>query len=224
MHADHEHRHHKRDLKHKLHETLSGDRTRTPRQKRSIETRNLIIQASMKLFSEKGYHSTNTKEIAAEAGVATGCFYSYFTDKRDVFLEALKIYNQQFNDILQQRLDRISEFQEDKRNFLREIILGLLEAHKVFSEFHNELQAMKFSDPDIHKIMEDEIIDSRKNTLQYMLHWKDEIKVSDLEAAAVVIFDLIDNIVDTIMDNKTGVEDSRLIHSSIDMVFKYLFE
>ncbi|MFD1909576.1 TetR/AcrR family transcriptional regulator [Paenibacillus rhizoplanae] len=54
------------------------DKIRTPQQERSIRTKEAIIRAAMQLFSDKGFYQTNTKEIAAAAGVSTGSFYSYF--------------------------------------------------------------------------------------------------------------------------------------------------
>ena len=55
---------------------------RTPQQKRSEETRKRIIAAAERLFSEKGYYNTNSKEIAKAANVSIGSFYSYFKDKK----------------------------------------------------------------------------------------------------------------------------------------------
>ena len=42
---------------------------REPRQERSIEKKNRIIDAGYELFSEVGYYGTNTAEIAKKAGV-----------------------------------------------------------------------------------------------------------------------------------------------------------
>ncbi|MDE6302929.1 MAG: TetR/AcrR family transcriptional regulator [Clostridia bacterium] len=51
---------------------------REPKQERSIEKKNKIVQAGYELFSEVGYHSTNTAQIAKRAGVSTGIVYGYF--------------------------------------------------------------------------------------------------------------------------------------------------
>ena len=44
---------------------------RQPKQERSIEKKNKIIQAGWQLFSEVGYHNTNTAEIAKRAKIQT---------------------------------------------------------------------------------------------------------------------------------------------------------
>ena len=65
---------------------------RIPKQKRSAEKRQAIIQAGFALFCEKGYYRTNTAEIAKAAGVSTGIVYSYFHDKKDILKEAVHLY------------------------------------------------------------------------------------------------------------------------------------
>ena len=50
--------------------------TRVPTQKRSIEKKQRIKDAALKLMSEKGYFATSSNEIAREAGVSIGTFYS----------------------------------------------------------------------------------------------------------------------------------------------------
>ena len=43
-----------------------------------------IVDASVKLFIEKGFHKTTTREIAREAGISTGLLYEYVRTKEDV--------------------------------------------------------------------------------------------------------------------------------------------
>lgn len=44
-----------------------------------------ILEASLKVFAEKGYHGARIEDIASELGMAQGLFYRYFESKRDVF-------------------------------------------------------------------------------------------------------------------------------------------
>lgn len=61
-------------------------------QKRTIESREKINAAAWKLFCEKGYFNTNTKEIAQTAGISVGNFYNYYQDKFDVYYELAAQY------------------------------------------------------------------------------------------------------------------------------------
>ncbi len=65
---------------------------RKPQQKRSIEKKNKIILAGLDLFIKHGYYKTNTTEIAKLAGVSVGTLYSYFADKKDIYIAAFEYY------------------------------------------------------------------------------------------------------------------------------------
>ena len=67
-------------------------KARVPVQERGIETRRKIIKAGRKLFGERGYFKTNSKEIAREAGVSIGSFYMYFKEKKPLFMEIFRDY------------------------------------------------------------------------------------------------------------------------------------
>lgn len=84
-------------------------KTRVPTQKRSIEKREKIIKAGFDLFCEKGYYKTNTAEIAKYAGVSTGALYSYFEDKRQIFIEAFHQHVDTISSSLLQQLANLSE-------------------------------------------------------------------------------------------------------------------
>lgn len=52
-----------------------------------------VIQAAVRLFKEKGYHRTTTREIAKEAGFSIGTLYEYIRTKEDIlFLVCDNIY------------------------------------------------------------------------------------------------------------------------------------
>jgi len=57
------------------------------RQQRRFERRRQeILTAAARVFSEKGYANSTTKEIADAADIAEGTLYNYFSGKRDILL------------------------------------------------------------------------------------------------------------------------------------------
>ena len=54
---------------------------RQPTQARAQRTRQALLDAAAKEFSQRGYAATTSKSIAARAKVATGSFYQYFSNK-----------------------------------------------------------------------------------------------------------------------------------------------
>ena len=49
-----------------------------------------LLECALKLFAQKGYHSTTVADIVREAGVARGTFYLYYNNKRDIFQKLLE--------------------------------------------------------------------------------------------------------------------------------------
>lgn len=50
----------------------------------------LIINAAIKCFAQKGFHATSIQEIVDTAGIAKGSVYSYFKSKEDLLFVAIK--------------------------------------------------------------------------------------------------------------------------------------
>jgi AcrR family transcriptional regulator len=50
------------------------------------QTRKAILDAAIKLFSDKGFEETSIEELAREAGVGKGTIYGYFNTKQEIFL------------------------------------------------------------------------------------------------------------------------------------------
>ena len=46
----------------------------------------LILEAAIEVFAEKGFHHARISDIARRAGVADGTIYLYFRNKDDVLL------------------------------------------------------------------------------------------------------------------------------------------
>lgn len=85
-------------------------------EKRIAARRQQIIEGAVKVFIEKGFHRTTTKEIAEAAEVSEGTIYNYFQSKDDLLMG---IVNQLAEiDPREALMDQALEI--DLRTFLRE--------------------------------------------------------------------------------------------------------
>jgi AcrR family transcriptional regulator len=203
---------------------MSGkDTIRTPQQERSRETKQRIINAGLKLFSEKGFYKTNSKEIAREAGVSIGSFYIYFSDKKALFREVLVDYHRMIKNVLE--TIEIQEFVQTRnvKAFLHYLINTLIEAHAIYPQFHQEVAVMAQSDPDIAGIIENTKRESIEITKAMLFRWKDVLRIKDIDAAAIVVQTATEELVHTLMFSKCKVSGERIINELTEMLFRYLF-
>ena len=77
----------------------TGSTARPRKLRRGPLTRKQILDASLKLFSDKGFVRTSVRDIAQAAGITDAAIYYHFASKRDLF-EAL-IEERGFTEVLE---------------------------------------------------------------------------------------------------------------------------
>ncbi|MCR5148330.1 MAG: TetR/AcrR family transcriptional regulator [Eubacterium sp.] len=217
---------------------------RIPKQKRSIEKKQRIKDAAMKLMSEKGYHSTSSNEIAKEAGVSIGTFYSYYKDKKELYKElvadiynvVLSPINPDSNTVSASGNDTVnaSDCHPVTDNSLNLENLSIEETvylyistvfkgHEYQSEFQREIaslseQSDEFREIEMsHKKHVTEMFSSILNT------YRDELKVTDINTAVYMILTTVEAVIhDTVFHNK-GKNKKAVIKEMTAMVVNYLF-
>ncbi len=178
---------------------MGNSEIREPIQKRSIEKKEKIIKYGFDLICEKGYHNTNTAEIAKSAGVSTGIIYQYFNDKRDIFLQGIQSYSKS----LLFPINEIS-ISNSNSNTLEEDLINVINKsiknHKLSESAHEEIYALQHSDPDVAKIFFEQEIEAT-NTLISVLESKN-IKTDNIKEKAHLIISMIDNLCHEIVYHK----------------------
>ena len=83
-----------------------------------------IIEKSMELFREKGYHTTKVEEITKALGISKGnilpYFYTYFNSKEEVLYEILNIMKNE-------RIKMLEEIDTNKAP--KEVLRDFIEDH-----------------------------------------------------------------------------------------------
>lgn len=122
---------------------------RNPQQTRSVEKKNRIIKAGFELFCEQGYYATTTTHICRRAGISTGALYSYFKDKKDIFIAAFRgfLEGEYFNKLLASLHDHTKPFSIDL--FLDRCIEVLTEIYRSSYTALTELANMQLEDKEI---------------------------------------------------------------------------
>ena len=178
---------------------MSINEVRKPIQKRSIETKEKIIEAGFNLICEKGYYNTNTAEIAKSAGVSTGIVYQYFRDKHDILIEGIQKFSKDiFYPMLNIEHEKFTK--SDLRELLRNMIDKFIKKHKLSQSAHEEITAMTHSDKEIAEFFQKNEIHMTK-TIANLLIENDFNKENLLEKVHIAL-NLIDNLCHEIVYHK----------------------
>ena len=80
--------------------------------------REQLVLAGIKLFSRKGFHETNLRELAVEAGLSYGNIYDYVGTKQDIFF----LIHEFMNNIALEGIKRSTENIDDPLEKLRRML------------------------------------------------------------------------------------------------------
>jgi len=117
-----------------------------------LDKREVIMETALSLFSEKGYEGTSIRDIAQKADVNLAMINYYFGSKEKLF-EA----------IVEERINKLQvkfdELENDKT-------LNEIEKIDLIIEYYVD---RFFSNPDFHKVMEQEMLVSNRHELHQIL-------------------------------------------------------
>lgn len=104
------------------------------------EKKELILKASLHLFTKNGFQETPTSLIAKQAGVATGTLFHYFKTKEDLINSLYFYCNNSFASYIEKGVDAASGLEKGlKTIFNRSVRWGLLhkKEFKYFQQYAN---------------------------------------------------------------------------------------
>ena len=88
------------------------------KERESIRRKNEILDAALKLFSERGFHNVSMQEIASEAEFAIGTLYKFFDTKEDLYkslvLRLANTFHSRLSSVLDAQVDEV----EKLRNYV----------------------------------------------------------------------------------------------------------
>ena len=95
----------------------------TNRQIEAMKTKKKIVDATRKLLKQKSFEEISIGDIAQEAGVATGSFYTYFKKKESIIKELAENDFYHLDETVNKMMDKYVEYRLNyyARSFLSEI-------------------------------------------------------------------------------------------------------
>ncbi|HHO75439.1 MAG TPA: TetR/AcrR family transcriptional regulator [Deltaproteobacteria bacterium] len=194
-------------------------RVRIPQQRRSIERRTKIKKTALALFAKKGINGTSSNEIVMKAGVSIGTFYSYFENKRALFLEILKDHLETFvTDVYTLQTDETISLRDNIRKHIRKAFT-LFDRH---SSFHKEALVLKFSDRDVKKLFDDVEEEQLIIISDLIRPYCRNTDTNKLMEISKVIHSAVENIAHSVKFLDSPLNTERLVDELTEMIHHYV--
>jgi AcrR family transcriptional regulator len=200
---------------------------RVPVQERSVRTREGVVEAARLEFSERGYAPTTAKSIAARANVAVGTFYHYFPDKDAVLREiaAARV------DALEQRMSgnapdlqvessearQLGDWLSELRRRIRRDIRAYVDYHRRDRGLHSVISERRLCDAALDAVLT--AVEQRgvRRSAEALKRWG---YAGDCQAAAFMIFSLLDGAVHNHVLGHATLSDARFVEALADAIVR----
>ena len=197
-----------------------------PKQARSKQTKEKIIQAAIQLFQDRGYEKTTSNDIAAEAGVSVGSFYVYFTDKRQLLLT---IFDRLADELFKNIFDGMRPehlFDSELRARIKQAVANTIVDKQKHSGLHRVIYELVLKDAEFaarHKnVMERSI-----GRLQELISLANKAGLTwdfDVEAAAFVVHRVVFDLSQDYVTGCCEFDKNRAIDALANMIYRFLFK
>lgn len=123
---------------------------RIPQQKRSIEKKENILDAAMRIYLEQGYLNTSTAQIAKAAGISTGSVYAYFEDKKDILIACLYRFGDTLTKEICENVNNLS-INGDIKSTIKDVLRVFINYNNWTKLLHDEIMSLRFIDKDVNE-------------------------------------------------------------------------
>jgi AcrR family transcriptional regulator len=181
---------------------------RVPKQKRSIEKKQKIIEVAQQLFDENGYYGTNTAMIAEKAGLSVCSIYSYFKDKKDILLACLKENSEKINRRVCEQIAEVT-ISGDIYTTAINVYHVFIKAHNLSKIYHDDTMSLKYTDEKIRGYFENEYRTFADATVEQLK--KSGITFKYEKEQTFLIYSLFASLEDEIIYNTKTEMDKEII-------------
>ena len=190
-----------------------------PKQRRSIETVEAIVEATARVLIKEGYEKASTNRIAKVAGVSIGSLYQYFPSKESLMLALVERHSNQMLTLLAESSVALASAPLEVA--IRTYVRAMLDAHAV--------------DPDLHRVLVTQVMHlgldcinemqakARTIVSAYLANHRDEIVVDNLDMAAFMLVSAVEAITHrAVLEDPEALKSKGLEDEICNLVVRYL--
>lgn len=122
------------------------------------ERRQAIIEAAVKLFSERGFRGVTTREMASEVGVTEPVLYQHFPSKRDLYRAIIECKLDQSGSRFE-RFDALCSNDCTPQEFFVNLGLLMVEWHTADPSFLRLMMHAKLEGNELSEIVHEQMFD-----------------------------------------------------------------
>lgn len=197
-----------------------------PKQARSKQTKEKIIQAAILLFQERGYEKTTSNEIASAAGVSVGSFYVYFTDKRQLLLTIFdRLADEMFKHAFESLRPEIL-FDSELSVGIRQAVASTVEDKQRMSGLHRVIGELVLKDAEF-AARQKALIERSLSKIREIISLASKAGLTwdiDVEAATFVVHRVVFDLSQDYVTGAVEFDKERAIDSLSDMIYRFLFK
>ena len=183
------------------------------------ERKSQIMEAAMKVFTQKGYSNARMDDIVDESGLSKGAIYHYYEGKKDIFLALIEHWETQTFPDFYSRNGKERSAVDTLRDFANEVIKAF---NKRSFVFHAEVEFWSLSNQDDEirnrsQELYEKIINLFELVINKGIREKEFIRV-DSRITAIYILSVFQGINWFCIFNDKKLNAEKYIHDSIEMI------
>jgi len=191
-----------------------------PRQQRSQDTVECILDATARVLCSTGYDRASTNRVAMAAGVSVGSLYQYFPSKEALVAALVERHVEQMTSLVKGKLAEVSTAPLEVA--VRTMIDAMFDAHGI--------------DPKLHKVLIEQV--PRVGRLEHVVGVereveelvsvflearRSELRRSKHRAVAFVLFNVVEAVTHAaVLAELDAVRTSEIAEELSDMLLRYL--
>jgi AcrR family transcriptional regulator len=192
---------------------------KVPGQQRAAETRQRLLEAAARVFSEYGYAAGTTNRIAAVAGHSIGSLYQYFPNKDAILAELVAAHSRAGVEAIRARLNGpLPESLEDK---VRLFVVAAIDSHRDDPALHRVLFEEAPRPPEVLAMLHAAEIEAR-TAAEALLATDPAVRVTDIPMAARLVVSAIESLVHRVVTHDPPADLTSFENELVAMIVRYL--
>ncbi|BEP53576.1 TetR/AcrR family transcriptional regulator [Variovorax sp. V118] len=193
---------------------------KAPRQARSQQMVEVILEATARVLGERGYAGTNTNVVAERAGVSVGSLYQYFPNKDSLITALHERHAGQMYAVIDEVL--AASRARSLRGRVQAMVRALLAAHALYPALHRVLEKeFPFFDTPREESPADH--DIFRRVRQLLDEHRPELAPRNLDLATWVVLQIMETLVHAaVIEPPAQFEPAALEASIVDALMGYL--